>query len=190
MRYKKYVPPHSCEHPSRPACLAEMDRLRRELASLDAQNQACRQVRAHFEHELQAFKTVFENSPVPLVWFDRDGRFLRANKAGFLCYLRESLPPDYSIFSEPLLIVLGITDLFKRVLAGETVRTPRYHFNPSRISANAPDQEYLLETVMVPVMDRGGYVSSVIVQHCDLTPVQQAEQEMQRLRGMLASLVP
>ena len=186
MNHRHPVPPHDCGHASRTACLAEFGRMRQEISCLQAQNQACRRVAAMCEHELQAFMTAFDNSPIPQSWYDRDGKFLRASKAGLMPHIRESVPAEYSIFNEPVLIMLGIPALFKRALQGETVRMPRYRFNPSSMSLNAPDRDYVLETVMLPVTGSDGQVTSVIVQHYDLTALDQAEREIRRLLGLAA----
>lgn len=157
---------------------AENERLRRELDSLRAADALRRKSRALLEAERNAFRAVFDESPIMQVWFDRNGKVLRANKAAQAVAGSEYPPQDFTIYSDPQLIMLGVPDYFDKALTGQTVCMPRYAFNASRTHEPAPDVDRILETVLYPVFAANGTVDSVIVQHFDVTDLAHAQAQV------------
>ncbi|GFK93033.1 hypothetical protein NNJEOMEG_00862 [Fundidesulfovibrio magnetotacticus] len=159
--------------------------LRRKVAALEAAALASRRVRALVEAERDAFQGIFDNSPVMQIWLDHQGKVLRANKVAQAVAGKESPSPDFCIYTEPGLIMLGVPECFDSALKGETVRMAAYEFNASHLHMDAPDVTYTLETVLHPVFGPDGSVNSVVVQHFDVTELAQARQEVERLRAAL-----
>lgn len=169
------------------ALLAEIERLRADVAALEAALFASRHVAAGITRERDAFRAAFDDSPIMQIWFGREGEALRLNKAAAAAAGLGGPPPDITVFNEPVLIMMGVPAYFEKALAGETVRMPRYAFNPSHIHLGAPDVTFMLETVLHPVFGSDGGVTGVVVQHFDVTALDAAEKEAGRLRGLAAS---
>lgn len=181
--------PLESENPcDNPDCRALTERLRQDLAAMQAAALASRRVRARVEAERDAFQSVFDYSPVVQVWLDHQGKVIRANKAAQAVSGAESASPHFSVYTEPALIMLGVPEYFDRALAGETVRMPPYAFNASSLHDTAPDADLMLETVLHPVSGPDGVVHSVVVQHFDVTRLHQLQREAQRLRAELEAL--
>lgn len=171
---------------SRPGeCTPETLQLREELARRVAAEAAARLVANKYKSERDAFMSAFDECPFPQVLCAPDGRALRLNKAAMAAMGGVEPPPDFTVFNDPQLILLGVPEHFTRALAGETVRMPRYVFNVGKTHLGAPDLDLTMETVLHPVFGADGKVESVVVQHFDLTPLAAAEAEIERLRALL-----
>jgi PAS domain-containing protein len=169
------------------ALQAEIERLRAEVAALDAALFANRHVTAGITQERDAYRAAFDGNPVMQIWLDRHGGILRINKAAMTAAGLDGLPSGMTVFNDPVLIMLGVPAYFEKALTGQTVRMPRYAFNPSHIHLGAPDAALMLETVLHPVFGSGENVTGVVVQHFDMTALDAAEKEAARLRILAAS---
>ena len=172
------------------ALQAEIERLRQALRQLEAADAVRRRAQARLQAECDAFRIVFDESPVMQVWFDREGRILRVNKAAQAAAGVEHPPQDFSVFNDPQLIMLGVPGYFEQALAGATVRMPRYVFNVSKTHQPAQDTDMTLETVLYPVFGPDGAVDSVVVQHFDVTDLARAEEAARRANARRPGAAP
>ncbi|MFP5223545.1 MAG: hypothetical protein ACLGSA_14735 [Acidobacteriota bacterium] len=172
---------------TREQCLLEIERLRHELACSEAASMALRRVMVQTSRERDAFRAVFDESPVAQIWIDRSGRPIQANKSCAALMAGIMPSPDMTVFNDPQLIMLGVPEYFQAALAGQTVRIPRYVYNVSKTHMGAPDVDLTLETLLFPVCGPDGSVDSVMVQHYDLTALARAEEDTARLRAALES---
>ena len=159
---------HDFSHKSREELLLEIERLKRDVCHLEAAELARRRVQDKLTSECNAFQAAFDLSPVPQLWHDRQGRTLRLNKAAQTLLGMETPPPEFTIFNDPQLVLLGVPEYFKRVLAGETVRVPKHAFNPGKTHSGAPKADRTMASVMYPVFSSNGEVTSVVTQLFDL----------------------
>ncbi|WP_243439186.1 PAS domain-containing protein [Fundidesulfovibrio soli] len=162
--------------PTREELEAENERLRQALKQLEAAEAVRKRAHARLQAECEAFRSVFDESPVMQIWFDREGRVLRVNKAAMAAASLDQPPQDFSVFTDPQLIMLGVPGYFRQALAGTTVRMPRYVFNAHRTHGPAQDLDMVLETVLYPVFGADGAVDSVVVQHFDVTELARAQE--------------
>lgn len=168
------------------ALQAEIERLRADVAALEAALFANRHVTARITQERDAYRAAFDANPVMQIWLDLDGSILRLNKAALAAAGLDAPPPGMTVFNEPVLIMLGAPAYFEKALAGQTVRMPRYALNPSHIHLGAPDVTLMLETALHPVFGSDATVTGVVVQHFDVTALDAAEKETARLRILAA----
>ncbi len=169
------------------SCQSELPRLREDLARARASEAAARLVIEKLQAERDAFRLAFDNAPFMLVWCDRKGRALRLNRATRTAMDDHEPLPDFNVYNDPQLIMLGVPEFFDRALAGETVHMPRYVFNVSKTHLGAPDKDIHMETSLYPVFADDGTVDSVVVRHDDVTALALAERELERLRSLLAA---
>lgn len=148
---------------------AEAERLRQALRQLEAAEAVRKKAHARLRAECEAFRSVFDESPVMQIWFDKEGHVLRVNKAAMATASLDHPPQDFSVFTDPQLIMLGVPGFFRQALAGATVRMPRYVFNAHKTHEPAQDLDMVMETVLYPVFGADGAVESVVVQHFDVT---------------------
>jgi PAS domain-containing protein len=155
---------HDFSHKSREELLQEVERLKRDICHLEAAELARRRVQDKLVSECNAFRTAFDLSTVPQLWHDREGRTLRINKAAQALLGVETTPPEFTVFNDPQLILIGVPEYFNRALAGETVRVPKHAFTPSKTHTGAPGEKLMMASVMYPVLSPSGEVTSVVTQ--------------------------
>ncbi|MBI4805154.1 MAG: hypothetical protein HY795_07955 [Desulfovibrio sp.] len=159
---------HDYAHKSREELLREVERLKRAVCHLEAAELARRRLHDKLFVECNAFRAAFDLSPVPQFWHDREGRTLRLNKAAQNLLGMETPPPEFTVFNDPQLVLIGVPEYFKRVLAGETVRVPKHAFTPSQTHTGALEKKLMVASVMYPVFSPEGGVTSVVTQLFDL----------------------
>jgi PAS domain-containing protein len=159
---------HDFSHKSREELLLEIEHLKRDVCHLEAAELARRRVQDKLISECNAFRAAFDLSPIPQLWHDREGRTLRLNQAAQALLGVEMRPPEFTIFNDPQLVLIGVPEYFKRVLAGETVWVPKHAFTPSKTHTGAPGKTLMLTSVMYPVFSPGGEVTSVLTQLFDI----------------------
>lgn len=159
---------HDFSQRSREELLLEVERLKRDVCHLEAAALARRRVQDKLVSECNAFRAAFDLSPVPQFWHDREGSTLRLNKAAQTLLGMEMPPPEFTVFNDPQLILIGVPKYFEKVLAGETVRVPRHAFTPSKTHPEAAGMVLTMASVMYPVFSPSGEVTSVVTQLFDL----------------------
>ena len=130
--------------------------------------------------ELGVSRAFFEQSPFSTVIYDAEGHPIALNAAfrelwgiGI-----ESLPPGYSVLSDPELERQGVLAFIRRAFAGETVITPPVRYDISRITVSGRGRTLWTQGHFFPVRDETGNVVNVVLKHIDLTAQMTIEEEL------------
>jgi PAS domain S-box-containing protein len=122
----------------------------------------------------------FEQSPFSSVIYDADGHPIALNAAfrelwgiGI-----ESLPPDYSILSDPELEKQGVLALIRRAFAGETVITPPVRYDISLTTLSGKGRTLWTQGHLFPVRDESGRVTNVVLKQIDITAQMNIAEEL------------
>jgi signal transduction histidine kinase len=130
---------------------------------------------------LALLRGLFEHSPVPYAIFHTDGRVVVVNPA-YVAMFGRAPPPDYDLFADEIAAALGLTTLFRRAFAGETVRTQPFWYDPADlVHVDVKDaRRVAIQCTLFPVFDPQGAATHVAIAYQDvtgdLTAREQAEQ--------------
>lgn len=125
-------------------------------------------------------RALFDQSPFSTVIYDAAGHPLAVNDAFEALWgvTLASVPPEYSVLSDPELERQGALGDVKRAFEGETVITPPVRYNISRIAASGQGRSLWTQGHFFPVRDERGKVTHVILKHIDLTAQMTIEQQL------------
>ncbi|MBZ4419807.1 PAS domain-containing sensor histidine kinase [Myxococcus sp. RHSTA-1-4] len=119
---------------------------------------------------LALLEGLFTHSPVPYAVFSADGHCLLINPAYREMFGSEP-PPEYNVFRDELLARMGVSDLFRRVFAGETVQTPVFWYDVRQLEHVEVKQanRVAISCHCFPLAPSGGEVSHVAIAYKDMT---------------------
>ncbi len=131
----------------------------------------------------QRFQTLFEQAPFSVQLLAIDGRTLKVNQAWKDLWgaqdgdpLLEFVLSDYDMLADPQLEAKGVTPLLRRAFAGEAVRLPAVHYDPTALGK--PGLARWVEATARPIKDAQGRVVEVMLIHEDVTDRLMAEREL------------
>ena len=125
-------------------------------------------------------RALFDQSPFSTVVYDSGGHPLAVNDAFQAMWGvgLDSVPPGYSILSDPELEKQGVLPEIRRAFRGESVVTPPMRYNISKVSASGKGKSLWTQGHFFPVRGSDGKVTHVILKHVDLTAQMTIEQQL------------
>lgn len=129
---------------------------------------------------------IFEHSPVAIQIYDPDGTSRRLNEAQRRLLGLPSAEYGVGVFNlltDPLAQEYGISDRFRRALAGEVVETSDQvvDLGDPRNPWDTDDRRVVFNEVFFPIHDDHGNVSAVVAMAWDNTARAEAERTLQQL---------
>ena len=123
-------------------------------------------------------RALFEQSPFSSVIYDAAGRPIAVNAAFRTLWGigLESVPPDYTVLTDPELERQGALPHIHRAFAGELVVSPPVRYDIARISATGTGRTVWTQGHFSPVRDETGQLTNVVLTHIDLTAQKDAEE--------------
>jgi PAS domain S-box-containing protein len=125
-------------------------------------------------------RALFDQSPFSTVIYDAKGHPIALNDAFKAMWGIgiDSVPPEYSVLSDPELEQQGVISEIRRAFEGSTVITAPVRYDISRVSASGEGKTLWTQGHFFPVRDDGGRVTHVILKHVDLTAQMTIEEEL------------
>ncbi len=106
---------------------------------------------------------------------DAQGHPLRTNGAVARLFGQQP-PPEYCLFTDPVLAEQGLTEAVARVRQGEPVVLPDVWYNIRDYDPSLPDQPVWVRTRLIPVLGGDGRIDRIVTLMEDMTAARQAEQ--------------
>jgi PAS domain S-box-containing protein len=125
-------------------------------------------------------RALFDQSPFSTVVYDAAGHPLAVNDAFEAMWgvSLDSVPPGYSVLTDPELEKQGVLSEIRRAFDGDTVITPPVRYNISRIASSGRGKSLWTQGHFFPVRGSDGKVTHVILKHVDLTAQMTIEQQL------------
>lgn len=128
------------------------------------------------------FRTLFEQSPLPIQVLMKDGCTLRVNHAWEDLWQRsatEVATARECVFEDPQLVDTGVAERLRQSLSGEAVVVEDFPYTMTG-TGDAPAQTRWLNAHAYPSRDENGQLSEVIVVYQDVTERRAQEQALVR----------
>jgi two-component system, cell cycle sensor histidine kinase and response regulator CckA len=132
-------------------------------------------------------RDVIKKNPMSIQILNKDGLTLEVNNS-YKTLFGSAPPPDYSIFSDPQLLQMGMGKLFDQLRDGANVRFPDTYFNAHDSIPEFPDIPSWIRTLGFPVNDSQGKPERFVLMHENITERKQAEQMQRESEEHLSSI--
>jgi PAS domain S-box-containing protein len=121
-------------------------------------------------------RALFEQSPFSKVLYDTAGRILAVNMAFERLFglTIDSIPPDYSVLTDPQLERAGHLPAVRRAFDGEVVVLPPVFYDAAAL--HGAGRRSWTQGHLSPMRDLAGVVTGVVLVHVDLTERVEAEE--------------
>ncbi|MCP4723638.1 MAG: PAS domain S-box protein, partial [bacterium] len=120
------------------------------------------------EKESFILNSIIKLNPYSISLYDADGRYLMGNQA-FKELFSTVPPPEYSIFSDPILKEKKFDKIVNKLKEGEEINVPEIWYNPHTIVPELPDRPILVSSTGFPIMDINNNLRAVVLMHEDVT---------------------
>ncbi len=127
------------------------------------------------------FRALFEQTPLSIQIFSRDGRTVEINRAWEQLWAVTGLPydlKDWNILHDRQIEAKGILPYVQRGFAGEATETPVVSYDPAE--AGYPGRPRWLKAYIYPIKDDTGRILQVVVTHVDVTELVETEKALAR----------
>src|SRR4051812_9657599 len=113
---------------------------------------------------------LFAHAPIGLQVYLPTGESLLTNQA-FRDIFGSEPPPEYNIFTDPLLEGTPVLDIARRAFAGETVTLPPLWYDTPRqpLARTGAPRRCAVASTWMPLFDEGGGVAQVVILFRDVT---------------------
>ncbi len=138
--------------------------------------------------ESTSLRNIIDHHPMSIQVVDTEGRTLKVNPAHTRLFDAVP-PPDYSIWTDPLVERQGLGPLMQKARSGEVVFFPEFYYNVHELIADFPDHPIWLRMVAFPVKDKQGRPERYVFVHEDVTAKRAAEDALARTRGILMAAI-
>lgn len=140
------------------------------------------------ERERTTLKNLIELNPYSISIFDAGGRFVAGNQA-FLDLFKSEPPEGYTLFEDPILKRLEVSDDFDRLKEGKVINLDEIWYNPREIYPDAPDAKICIRAVIFPTFGTEGEIENLIVMAEDVTERRHSEQVLQESEEKYRNLI-
>jgi len=147
-----------------------------------------KQAQDALDAESAALTSVIDNNPLSIQVLDREGRTLKTNRAHTTLF-GATPPPDYSVFSDPLVEAQGLSALWEKLRVGEVVFFPEFHYNAHDLLPEFPDVPVWVRMVGFSILGKDGQPERNVLMHEDVTQQRLAEQALRESEAQFRSYV-
>ena len=153
------------------------------IAELQQLRKDCEQYR-EFHFDSYMLKEMITRSPISIQVLDNDGYSVSVNEAHTALFEAQP-PPDYNMFSDPLLLEQELQDDFKMLKNGEAVFFKDTWYNAHFYNPDLTDKMVWVKTCAFPLLDPGGKPNHFVIMHEDITIRKRLEKEVEEKNDML-----
>jgi PAS domain S-box-containing protein len=134
------------------------------------------------EDPLGLMAGLFIHAPNAFAVSDADGYCVMVNQA-FLNLFGSEPPPEYSILQDKLVEAQGMFPLIRQALAGQTVKTPTFWYDPSKNGSVEVkvSRRVAISITFFPVRDTAGNVSHFVMAYEDTTAESEARDRLRQV---------
>ncbi len=120
------------------------------------------------QKEASFLNSIIENNPLSIMVIDKEGHYVKSNNT-YKNVFKPLPPPEYSVFTDPLLIKLGYSTLLQDLREGKVVFFPEICYNTHDIDFSYPDNPVWIKTVAFPIAGSAEEIENYILIHEDIT---------------------
>lgn len=148
-----------------------------------------KRVERELEKERHTLNKMIELNPYAIALVDSDGYYISSNQA-HLDMFKIAPPDDYSIFTDPLLIKLGIMpDGEIKLRRGLSIRVSDFPYNPIEANPKGKNVSVWIRATVFPIMDPNGDLEYAVVLYADVTKEKESEFKLKQLNKELEEKV-
>ncbi len=136
-----------------------------------------RRVDMELQKESSTLRDFIELNPYSIQLFDRNGFTIKVNRA-FVRLFSAVPPSDYKVFDDPVILNKGLQKDLYRVLDGEIVYFPEFHYNVRQLGPDFPDTPLWIRAVAFPIFGQDGKVENFALMHENVTERKLAEERL------------
>lgn len=125
--------------------------------------------------DITALNKIFDLNPNIISIYNADGHFVKGNQAFIDLFQSSKLPPDYSIFTDPIMAMNGYSESLKRTKKGEIVEISGLWFNPRIICPDLTDSSILISGIIFPITDNDNNLEYIVSMYENITNLHKAE---------------
>ncbi|MEQ8168642.1 MAG: PAS domain S-box protein, partial [Candidatus Eremiobacterota bacterium] len=145
-----------------------------------------RRVEMELQKESSTLRDFIELNPYSIQLLDRNGFTIKANRS--LIKLFGAVPPsDYTVFDDPVILDKGLQKDLCRVLDGEIVCFPEFHYNVRQLGPDFPDTPLWIRMVAFPILGQDGKVENFALMHENVTERKLAEERLRLFQESVES---
>jgi len=145
-----------------------------------------RRVEMELQKESSTLRDFIELNPYSIQLLDRNGFTIKANRA--LIKLFGAVPPsDYTVFDDPVILNKGLQKDLYRVLDGDIVYFPEFHYNVRQLGPDFPDTPLWIRVVAFPIFGQDGKVENFALMHENVTERKLAEERLRLFQESVES---
>jgi len=132
-------------------------------------------------------RALVEQSPLPMLVYDADGRVLTVNPAATAAFgfRLADLPADYSVLADAQLERDGLLPYVRRAYAGEAVSAPPTRYDLRTTTATGAGGAFWVQFHFYPIRDAAGAVEQVVLTAIDVTALKEAETALRESQEQL-----
>lgn len=145
-----------------------------------------KRTQAALDAESATLAAIIDNNPLSMQILDKDGRTLKTNLAHTAIF-GAAPPPDYSMFTDPLVEAQGLSGLWERMQSSEVVVFPEVAYNAHEVIPELPDVPVWVRTVGFSIPGAAGRPERYILMHEDVTQQRAAEQALRESESRFRS---
>ena len=121
-----------------------------------------------YKEKTEVLNNIIEYNPYSIQICDPDGYQVKYNNS-FLNIFKTSPSKDWSLFSDPMLKQLNLSDEIMKVKEGNIVDIPEVWYNPHDIDPKYPDNSRCLRAIHFPIFNIRHELENIIIMHEDIT---------------------
>jgi PAS domain-containing protein len=133
-------------------------------------------------------KKIINDNPYSVQIADANGHTVVTNKA-FQRIFGSVPPPEYSTFTDPLLIKAGYRKKLQDLKKGKAFSIAEINYDPHLVDPRVPSKNTYGRATFSPLMGPDGKLEYLLIMHEDITARKKAEDELQKYKAHLEYLV-
>lgn len=130
-------------------------------------------------------RDIIDKNPMSIQILDKESYTLSVNPAHTKLFGAVP-PPEYCLFTDPILLNQGLGELLMRAKNGEVVHFPDFYYNAHQVKEEFPDVPVWIRMLIFPLNDGSGKPERFVLMHEDITERKHAEESLHESEFRLA----